>query len=83
VAKKTQEKTNCIVEYLNHWYDDIEEYNYILMEYCPEGDLSNKISKRIKENKKFSEEVYFNINTYIFNIYINKLYTHIIKYNTM
>jgi serine/threonine protein kinase len=57
--KKAQEKTEYIVKYINHWYDsDDKNYSYIEMEYCAKGDLANEITKRIKENKKFSEEVY-------------------------
>jgi serine/threonine protein kinase len=57
--KKAMEKTEFIVKYINHWYDDARKYCYIVMEHCPGGDLRKEILKRKKENKKFSEEVYF------------------------
>jgi serine/threonine protein kinase len=58
--KKAMEKTEFIVKYVNHWYDDANNDSYILMEYCPGGDLRKEILKRKNQNKKFTEEV-FNI----------------------
>jgi serine/threonine protein kinase len=46
------------VYYYDHWYEEKEGYVYILMEYCPNGDLSQLIVKMIKENKKFTEKVF-------------------------
>jgi hypothetical protein len=55
--KKAMNMSDYIVKYINHWYDDIQSYSYILMEYCPRGSLADEISKRKEENKKFSEKV--------------------------
>jgi hypothetical protein len=66
--KKAMSKTELIVKYINHWYDDVNNDCYIPMEYCRGGggDLRNEILKRKNENKKFTEEV-FNIYEF-FNI---------------
>jgi serine/threonine protein kinase len=56
--KEAMKKTENIVKYIDHWYDKEEIYLYVQMEYCPKGDLSEEISKRKKENKKFSQEVF-------------------------
>jgi serine/threonine protein kinase len=50
--------SDCVVKYINHWYDDTQGYSYILMEYCPGGSLADEILKRKRENRKFSEEVF-------------------------
>jgi serine/threonine protein kinase len=57
--KKAMEKTEFIVKYVNHWYDDVKNDIYILMEYCPGGDLRDEILKRKNQNKKITEEVCF------------------------
>jgi serine/threonine protein kinase len=58
VAWKTaMAKSEYIVKYINHWYDDVQEYSYILMEYCEGGDLGQEIQKRIEEKKQFTQQV--------------------------
>jgi serine/threonine protein kinase len=57
--KKAMQKTEFIVKYVNHWYDDVRNNSFILMEYCPGGDLRNEILKRKNINEKFREEVFF------------------------
>jgi serine/threonine protein kinase len=52
--KKAMEKTEFIVKYINHLYDDVNNDSYILMEYCPGGNLRKEILKKKNENKKFS-----------------------------
>jgi serine/threonine protein kinase len=58
VWKAAMAKSEYIVKYINHWYDDINEYSYILMEYCSGGDLAKEIQKKINGNIKFTEQVY-------------------------
>jgi serine/threonine protein kinase len=58
VWKAAMAKSENIVKYINHWYDDVNEYSYIVMEYCAGGDLVQEIQKRIGENLKFSQQVY-------------------------
>jgi serine/threonine protein kinase len=57
--KEAMKKSENIVKYIDHWYDKEEIFSYILMEYCSKGDLSIEISKRKKENKKFTQQVLF------------------------
>jgi serine/threonine protein kinase len=58
VWKVAMAKSEYIVKYTDHWYDDNNQYSYILMEYCGGGDLAQEIQKRIKEKRQFSQEVY-------------------------
>jgi serine/threonine protein kinase len=57
VWKAAMAKSEYIVKYIDHWYDDVSEYSYVVMEYGEGGDLGQEIQKRIKENRKFSQEV--------------------------
>jgi serine/threonine protein kinase len=57
--KEAMKKSENIVKYIDHWYDEKGEYSYILMEYCAKGDLCVEILKRKNENKKFTQEVFF------------------------
>jgi serine/threonine protein kinase len=61
--KKSLKKTENIVYYYNHWYE--EKYLYILMEYCPNGDLSQLILKKIKDKMKFTEKVFIYVDSQI------------------
>jgi serine/threonine protein kinase len=58
VWKAAMAKSEYIVKYIDHWYDDNNQYSYIMMEYCSGGDLAQEIQKRIKEKRQFSQEVY-------------------------
>jgi serine/threonine protein kinase len=58
VWKVVMAKSENIVKYIRHWYDDVNEYSYILMEYCAGGDLAKEIEKRINEKKPFTQQVY-------------------------
>jgi serine/threonine protein kinase len=62
VWKTVIEKSENVVKYIDHWYGDDDEYLFIVTEYCTGGDLAQEIEKRIKEKRKFSEEVnnYYN-----------------------
>jgi len=44
-----------IVQLYDVIYDNINDYVYIVMEYCSGGDLSEAIHTHTKKNKKFSE----------------------------
>jgi serine/threonine protein kinase len=55
--KNSNSLSNNIIKYYNHWYEN--NYLYIVTEYCENGDLGMEIEKRIRNNKKFSEEVIF------------------------
>jgi serine/threonine protein kinase len=55
--KKSQEISDHIVYYYDHWYGN--KYVYIVMEYCSNGDLSKEEQERIENKKKFSEIVFF------------------------
>jgi serine/threonine protein kinase len=57
VWKAAMGKSEYIVKYIDHWYDDVNEYSYIVMEYCEGGDLSKEIQKRIREKKQFTQQV--------------------------
>jgi serine/threonine protein kinase len=60
--KAAMPNSENILEYIEHWYDADDadvEYSYILMEYCPGGDLSKKIIDVEKNCKKFIEKVYY------------------------
>jgi serine/threonine protein kinase len=57
VWKATMTKSENIVKYIDHWYDDVNEYSYVLMEYCAGGDLAQEIEKRINKNSQFSQQV--------------------------
>jgi serine/threonine protein kinase len=57
VWKAAMAKSEHIVKYINLWYDDVNEYSYIVMEYCAGGDLAQEIQKRIKEKRQFSQQV--------------------------
>jgi serine/threonine protein kinase len=50
-------KSENIVKLVSHWYDDADEYSFIVMEYCPGGDLAEEIQQRIKDHRKFTEKV--------------------------
>jgi serine/threonine protein kinase len=58
VWKVAMAKSENIVKYIDHWYDDVNEYSYIVMEYCAGGDLVQEIQKRIDENVRFTQHVY-------------------------
>jgi serine/threonine protein kinase len=60
VWKTAMAKSEYIVKYIDHWYDDVNKYSYVVMEYCAGGDLAQQIQKRIEENKQFSQQVYRN-----------------------
>jgi serine/threonine protein kinase len=51
-------KSEYIVKYIDHWFDDDNEYLYVVIEYCAGGDLNQEIVKKIDENLKFTEQVY-------------------------
>jgi serine/threonine protein kinase len=57
VWKAAMVKSENIVQYVDHWYDDVNEYSYIVMEYCSGGDLAQEIQKRIDQNVIFNQEV--------------------------
>jgi serine/threonine protein kinase len=80
--KDAMKKSEYVVKYIDHWYDDAKEYSYILMEYCSKGDLSFVISNRIKKGDNFSEEVFFLFYFFIGNIdkYLNN--KEILKYGS-
>jgi serine/threonine protein kinase len=59
VWKAAMAKSENVVKCIDHWYDDVSEYSYIVMEYCAGGDLAQEIQKRIKEKKQFTQQVYF------------------------
>jgi serine/threonine protein kinase len=50
-------KSENVVKYIDHWYDDADEYSHIIMEYCSGGDLAEEIKKRIEKKKNFSLKV--------------------------
>jgi serine/threonine protein kinase len=58
VWKVAMTKSEYIVKYTDHWYDNDSQYSYVVMEYCAGGDLAQEIQKRIKEKRQFSQEVY-------------------------
>jgi serine/threonine protein kinase len=43
VWKVATAKSENIVKYIEHWYDDVNEYSYIMMEYCAGGDFPQEI----------------------------------------
>lgn len=43
-----------IVKYYETYED--EEYVYLVMEYCPGGELFDLISKKLEKSKKFKEK---------------------------
>jgi serine/threonine protein kinase len=57
--KAAMEKSENVVIYVDHWYSKDDKYSYVVMEYCSGGDLAQEIKKKIKENKKFTEQVYY------------------------
>jgi serine/threonine protein kinase len=50
-------KSEYVVKYVDHWYDDNHEYCYVVTEYCAGGNLAQQIQKKIEENGKFVEVV--------------------------
>jgi serine/threonine protein kinase len=58
VWKAAMDKSENIVKYIHHWYDDAKEYSYVVLEYCGGGDLGQEIEKRINEKIQFSQQVY-------------------------
>jgi serine/threonine protein kinase len=58
VWKGAMNKSERIVKYIDHWYDDVNQYSYVVMEYCAGGDLGEKIKKKINENGRFTKQVY-------------------------
>jgi serine/threonine protein kinase len=65
--KKSCKLSSHIVGYYDHWYEN--DYVYIVMEYCENGDLNQEIKRRSKNNIKFSEKVNF---LFLYNLkYIN------------
>lgn len=59
--KNAMKKCDYIMKYIDHWYknDEGKIWIYVVVEYCPGGKLAEEIFKRKKENKKFTEEVFF------------------------
>jgi serine/threonine protein kinase len=55
--KTAMAKSENIVKYIDHWYDDVNEYSYVVMEYCSGGNLAQEIQKKIDQNLKFSQQV--------------------------
>jgi serine/threonine protein kinase len=68
--KAAMSKSDYIVKHVDHWYDDDNEYAYVVMTYCGGGDFSQEIQKRIDEKRKFTQEVWLII--HVKEIYLIK-----------
>jgi serine/threonine protein kinase len=55
--KDVSEKTSFIIKYVDHWYG--ENCICVVMEYCSNGSLSEEIAKRVEDNLKFTEDVFY------------------------
>jgi hypothetical protein len=51
------EKSEYFVKYVDHWYDDNNEYLYVMTEFYAGENLTQQIQKKIDKNRKFTEEV--------------------------
>jgi serine/threonine protein kinase len=49
-------ESKFVVKYVDHYFDD--NYVYIIMEYCSNGDVHKMIDTMIRNGNRFSEEVY-------------------------
>jgi serine/threonine protein kinase len=46
-----------IAKYIDHWFDDNNEYCFVVSEYCTGGNLAEEIKKRIEEERQFIQQV--------------------------